>query len=219
MSKIKQVLSFQSRQDQNDAEDRWFVNRLGLLPGAKMANASLEAQFTVEGIWHERPMGYHVGGSGNALPDEVWNDIEKRKRIYDYCPEIKLLLRMKLERERCEVKNEDRERLEKEAKEREEERKRLEEEEAKRKEEEEAARLDKLVELAIKKKLGGDDEGSKDEVTKKGARKKKLPWAGDEVAADGKKKPSGKKKPVGEDNEGKVEGDEDESEEKDTGNE
>lgn len=194
------MLSFQSRQDQNDAEDRWFVNRLGLLPGAKMANASLEAQFSVEGIWHESPMGYHVGGSGDALPDEVWNDIERRKRIYDYCPEIKLVLKMKLERERCEEKNEDRERLEKEAKEREEERKRVEEEEAKKKEEEEVARLDRLVELAVKKKLDADDAAFEDEGSKKdgGKKKKKLIGAGEELAADGKKV-SGKKKHAQED--------------------
>ena len=165
-----------------------------------MANASLEAQFTVEGIWHERPMGYHVGGSGDALPGEVWDDIERRKRIYDYCPEIKLLLRMKLERERCEEKNEDRERLEKEAKEREEERKKAVEEEAKKKEEEEVARLDRLVELAVKKKLDGDDEASEDVGSKKdGAKKKKKPiGAVEEFAADGKKV-SAKKKHAQED--------------------
>lgn len=104
ISRIKQVLGFQSRQDEGDPEDRWLVNRLGLLPGAKMATPKIEAEFSVESIWHEKPMGYYVtpGGSIN-----IWHDVGRRKQIYEYCPEIKMILKMKLERERCTKEDEE----------------------------------------------------------------------------------------------------------------
>ncbi|KAI9681111.1 MAG: hypothetical protein M1817_002393 [Caeruleum heppii] len=99
MSRIKQVLQFQTRQDEGDAEDRWLVPRVGLLPGAQMANASQEASFGVEGVWHERPMGYHV--APDDLHHDVWDVEEHRQEIFKYCPEIKMILKMKLGRERC----------------------------------------------------------------------------------------------------------------------
>lgn len=48
---------------------------------------------------------YHTGWSGARLPDDVWGTAEKRKKIYDYCPEMKITMNMKLEREGCEDKS------------------------------------------------------------------------------------------------------------------
>ena len=101
MSRIKEVLKFQSRQDDGEGEDRWLVRRVGLLPGAKMAENHVEQQFSVERIWYDKPLGYHMGPKDNGLPKEIWDNQAQRRMIYDYCPEIKMILAMKLEGERC----------------------------------------------------------------------------------------------------------------------
>lgn len=40
------------------------------------------------------PMGYHTGGSGLWLHGGIWGSPEKRKHIWDYCPEVKMTLAM-----------------------------------------------------------------------------------------------------------------------------
>lgn len=76
--------------------------RLGLLPGARCANATIEQGFSVEDVWYTKPLGYHLNPvlKPGSSPD-VWDDIEKRREIYKYCPEIKIIMNMRLERERC----------------------------------------------------------------------------------------------------------------------
>ncbi|KAF3923046.1 hypothetical protein ABW20_dc0104886 [Dactylellina cionopaga] len=102
---IIELLKQQSRPDGDpELEDLWLCNRLAKMPGVNMANGTIEAQFSVEAVWHERPMGYHTGWSGARLPGDVWGTAEKRKQIYDYCPEMKMTVAMKLEREGCDDK-------------------------------------------------------------------------------------------------------------------
>lgn len=100
---MQEVLQFQARLDDTESEDRWLSRRIGLLPGANNADASIEAGFAVEDIWADQPLGYHVNPS--LTPDSspgVWATLSKRRQIYDYCPEIKILFsNMRLERERC----------------------------------------------------------------------------------------------------------------------
>ncbi|KAI4174002.1 MAG: hypothetical protein LQ343_002565 [Gyalolechia ehrenbergii] len=93
VSAVKQILGFQTRLNDSDPSDRWLSMRMGLLPDAKMAPASKEAEFSVENIWHDKPMGYRLD---NILPDSVWGDRNKRKQIYDYCPEVKIIHEMKM---------------------------------------------------------------------------------------------------------------------------
>ena len=84
------------------------ASRVGLVPGANMAPPAVEREFAVEDIWTERPMGYHINpivGPGNSL--DVWDDPAKRRMIYEYCPEIKIILDMRLDREQCAVPQED----------------------------------------------------------------------------------------------------------------
>jgi hypothetical protein len=40
------------------------------------------------------PMGYHTGGSGDTLHGGIWGKPEMRKHIWNYCPEVKMMLRM-----------------------------------------------------------------------------------------------------------------------------
>lgn len=53
----------------------------------------------VKGIddWREgqyEPMGYHTGGSGSTLHAGIWGTPEMRKHIWNYCPEVKMMLQM-----------------------------------------------------------------------------------------------------------------------------
>ncbi|KAI4201613.1 MAG: hypothetical protein LQ350_003092 [Teloschistes chrysophthalmus] len=100
ISGVKQVLRFQSRLNDSDPSDRWLSMRMGLLPDARMAPASKEAEFSVENVWHDKPMGYRLD---HHLPDSVWGDQVQRKQIYEYCPEVKIIHEMKLERQRCQA--------------------------------------------------------------------------------------------------------------------
>lgn len=95
-----QVLQYQKRRPGHwEMEDLWLVQRIGMLPGARMANTTMESRFSVEQMWSEEPMGYHMGWSGERLPAAVWDDPRRRSRIWRWCPEIKLVLDMVLERE------------------------------------------------------------------------------------------------------------------------
>lgn len=46
-------------------------------------------------------MGFHVRDGGEKLADDVWKDPERRKKNFEYCPELSMIMPMKLERERC----------------------------------------------------------------------------------------------------------------------
>lgn len=74
--------------------------------GLKVANGEEQKRFSVEEIYHEKPMGFHVRDfGGGKLADKVWKNREQRKKIFDYCPELVLIMDMKLERERCDGDN------------------------------------------------------------------------------------------------------------------
>jgi len=105
ISAVRHILGFQSRYNDTEPEDEWFGRRITVLPGAKVANGEQEQHFSVENVWHEQPMGYHVRDGGENLADEVWKKPERRKAIFNYCPELSMIMPMKLERERCEGDN------------------------------------------------------------------------------------------------------------------
>ncbi|KAL8681442.1 MAG: hypothetical protein Q9186_002447 [Xanthomendoza sp. 1 TL-2023] len=107
VSRIQQVLRFQSRQDDQDPEDRWLSDRIKVLPGVRLPKPEVEKTFTVEGTWDEKPMGFHIPSSSDNLLRDTWDQLQQRKRIFDYCPEVKIIMDMKLERERCEEKKEE----------------------------------------------------------------------------------------------------------------
>ncbi|TEA11214.1 hypothetical protein C8034_v000976 [Colletotrichum sidae] len=104
VSAIKRVLQFQERYNDTEAEDEWFGKRLWVMQGEKVAHGR-KGVLAVEDVYLEKPMGYHVKNGGTELPDKVWKDPKQRKRIFDYCPELSLIMDMKLERERCDGDN------------------------------------------------------------------------------------------------------------------
>lgn len=96
VSAVINILQNQRRLPNSAAEDVWLSRRLGQRVGAKVANATLEVNFSGEGFFSDNPMGYHLGASGKHMPAENWGNPIKRQAIYDYCPEIKMILAMDL---------------------------------------------------------------------------------------------------------------------------
>ncbi|KAF7518831.1 hypothetical protein G7054_g13324 [Neopestalotiopsis clavispora] len=100
VSTIQRVLKIQERLNDTGAEDEWFGTRLWVLPGAKVASGQ-NGQLTVEDVYIPKPMGFHVRDGGKNLPDSVWKNPNQRHEIFEYCPELSLIMDMKLEVERC----------------------------------------------------------------------------------------------------------------------
>ncbi|KAJ3567575.1 hypothetical protein NPX13_g6715 [Xylaria arbuscula] len=100
VSTIRRVLSFQERYNDTSPEDEWFGTRLWVLPGAKVA-AGQDGQLAVEDTYIPNAMGFHLRDGGRGISDQVWKDPAQRRAILDYCPELSLIMDMKLERERC----------------------------------------------------------------------------------------------------------------------
>ncbi|KAK4083972.1 hypothetical protein Purlil1_10605 [Purpureocillium lilacinum] len=102
VSSIRRVLAFQERHNNSEPEDEWFGKRLSLMPGERVAH-QFQGAIAVENILLEKPMGYTVRGGhgGGYLDHDVWKDADLRNRIFGYCPELSIIMDMKLERERC----------------------------------------------------------------------------------------------------------------------
>ncbi|OLN83707.1 hypothetical protein CCHL11_09718 [Colletotrichum chlorophyti] len=173
VSSIKRVLQFQERYNDTEAEDEWYGKRLWVMQGEKVAHGKNGA-LAVEDVYMEKPMGYHVRDGGKGINDAVWKKPKQRKKIFDYCPELSLIMDMKLERERCDGDNkeggigptdEEKEKLEEEAK-------KAAEEAAKAKEEEEA-RKKKEEEEKKQKQAEEDRKKEAEEAAKKKAAEEK----------------------------------------------
>ncbi|PNY23265.1 Uncharacterized protein TCAP_06789 [Tolypocladium capitatum] len=100
VSAIRRVLGFQERHNDSESEGEWFGKRLSVMPGEKVAS-KFQGALAVENVFTDKPMGYHVGGGGSNLNHDVWKNSDMRKRIFEYCPELSMIMDMKLERERC----------------------------------------------------------------------------------------------------------------------
>jgi hypothetical protein len=99
VEKVKRVLRFQKRMDNTNSEDQWLSARLGLLPEANMCPREKEMEFAVAEVWHEWPTGYSL--SPSEFTADVWEPHSKRQQILEYCPELRMILDMRLEREKC----------------------------------------------------------------------------------------------------------------------
>lgn len=98
---VKKILDFQERYNDTQPEDEWYGKRIIVFPGAKVATGADANRFAVEDIWHAKPLGFHIRDGGNNLADAVWKDPKRRKQNFDYCPELVIVMPMKLQRERC----------------------------------------------------------------------------------------------------------------------
>jgi len=85
-------------------EDRWICDRL-----SNKAPANIAQTFSVESVYYERPLGYHLRGSGRQMDPKIWSNSTLKRHIFRYCPEIKIIMgNMNLETasDRAEEKNE-----------------------------------------------------------------------------------------------------------------
>ncbi|KAK6332111.1 hypothetical protein TWF718_002645 [Orbilia javanica] len=98
VSRIIKILENQVRIPNTEPEDVWLTQRLGLIPGAHLANGTEQQKFSAEMIFSERPMGFHTGNGGEWLHGNVWGTPSLREKMWEYCPEIKMMLPMDAER-------------------------------------------------------------------------------------------------------------------------
>ncbi len=85
---IIEVLKNETRKANDpDWEDRWLCDRL-----KNNAPAEEGIKFSVESIYYERPLGYHLRGSGKLVDPNIWGNATRKRQIFKYCPETKLLL-------------------------------------------------------------------------------------------------------------------------------
>lgn len=100
VSKIVKVLGKEKRKIGDGAlEDLWLSDRLNRLEGKKMPNATVSKTFSVESVWDEKPLGYHVGWLG-VHHEQIWDDQKQVDHIMEYCPEVKIILGMKLDNDK-----------------------------------------------------------------------------------------------------------------------
>lgn len=65
VSRILEVLDKQKRQKgSGELEDLWLSNRLAKLPEPQKAVANVSKTFSVESVWDDAPLGYHIGWLG-----------------------------------------------------------------------------------------------------------------------------------------------------------
>ncbi|KAF3929575.1 hypothetical protein ABW19_dt0207273 [Dactylella cylindrospora] len=98
VSKIIRILENQIRLPNSEPEDVWLTSRLGLIPGAHLANGTEQQKFSAEMLFSEKPMGFHTGHGGDWLHGGVWGTPELREKMWEYCPEVKMILAMDEER-------------------------------------------------------------------------------------------------------------------------
>jgi hypothetical protein len=67
VSRILKVLATEQRNildPMSGQEDWWLSSRLMQLQGARTPNADVSRTFSVESVWDEKPLGYHIGWLG-----------------------------------------------------------------------------------------------------------------------------------------------------------
>ena len=100
VSKIMKVLKKEKRTiDHPELEDLWLCNRLNALPKSRLPAAQISKTFSVEGVYDPSPLGFHVGWLGVHHP-QLWGNEENVKHILEYCPEVKMILGMKLDNDK-----------------------------------------------------------------------------------------------------------------------
>lgn len=97
VSRILKAIEKAGRRPHNDGalEDLWLVNKMHELDGWHMPNADISKHFSVESVWDDRPLGYHIGWLG-VHHEQIWDEKWQVDHIMEYCPEVKIVLGMNL---------------------------------------------------------------------------------------------------------------------------
>lgn len=101
VSRVLKAIREKGPRPHNDGalEDLWLVSKMHELPGWKMADAAVSKHFSVESVWDDRPLGYHIGWLG-VHHEQIWDQEWQLQHIFEYCPEVKLILGMKLDNDK-----------------------------------------------------------------------------------------------------------------------
>ncbi|KAF4469948.1 hypothetical protein FALBO_3150 [Fusarium albosuccineum] len=100
VSELRRALSSQNRFNGTKLEDERLSNLARVLSDETPPRPwDLADVSSYKGL--AKPMGYHVPDDGDQLNSRLWRNAETRKSILEYCPELHMILDMKLERERC----------------------------------------------------------------------------------------------------------------------
>lgn len=76
-------------------EDLWLTSKMREFEDWHMPNVTVSKRFSVESVWDDRPLGYHIGWLG-VHHEQIWTEEWQIRHILEYCPEVKLVLGMKL---------------------------------------------------------------------------------------------------------------------------
>lgn len=100
VAKVRRILSFQERANDTATDGDFFRDRMKPLPGSHLPNDDESAQFVVEHRYQDKSLAFHIGDISEH--PEVWNNTGNRQKIYNYCPEVRMIMSpMKLMREKC----------------------------------------------------------------------------------------------------------------------
>ena len=91
---MRWVTSIDERIPGTEPEDVWMVHKFHQYGIGNLAPHDVELEFSAETAWYAHPMGYHTGGGGEWLNFHLWGTPQKRNDIYDWCPEVKMVLNM-----------------------------------------------------------------------------------------------------------------------------
>ncbi|KAF4621914.1 hypothetical protein G7Y89_g14432 [Cudoniella acicularis] len=100
VSKILKVLDKEKRKVGDGAlEDLWLSSRINGLEGKQIPVANVSKTFSVESVWDDAPLGYHIGWLG-VHHEQIWDDQAQVDHVMQYCPEVKMILGMKLDNDK-----------------------------------------------------------------------------------------------------------------------
>lgn len=99
VSTVRRFLRDFPRTNDSIPEGEWFGSGLPIMPGARVA-PEIQTQAAAENTGNIARL--QIGYDRHQLSGPAWGDAAKRREILDYCPELSLIMDMKLEVERCE---------------------------------------------------------------------------------------------------------------------
>jgi hypothetical protein len=99
---MKRALKLNARQNHTQVETDFFSGILHQNPDIKRPSRREEGSFIIRELTHPTPMGYSLPKDGKGpLPGIDWANKELRDSAWAYCPELKSMLSMRFEYEKC----------------------------------------------------------------------------------------------------------------------
>ena len=97
---MRRLLSSQTRDNDTEAEDEWFRQKLSGMPSESLPSG-IDQALAVDTVLASDPMGYHAIGDGTSFNDALWKKADNRRKMLDYCPELGIIMGLEWDMERC----------------------------------------------------------------------------------------------------------------------